>query len=58
MTEKELQRLYGEDYVPQSRITIEGLRLDEETWVQSYGITEDKYDYQYSILGLRRKSNG
>ena len=47
MTERELQHLYGEDYLPQSEETNTALMLEEEN-----------EDIKYILTGVRRKNNG
>ena len=46
MTERELQHLYGEDYLPQSEETNTALMLEEEN-----------EDIKYILTGVRRKSH-
>lgn len=48
MTERELQRLYGEDYLPQSEETQTALMCEEH----------EGEDIDYILTGTRRKNNG
>lgn len=60
MSEKELRKLYGEDYIPQSQETLDALCEDEYGWLQQYADHSSEYDLNYVRFGIQKEaqSNG
>lgn len=63
MSEKELRKLYGEDYIPVSEHTKGMLLFDECDWLvqQPQKNNAPLYDFAYAVFGVNKKeviSNG